>query len=75
MTKLIACVSENAMQRATHDEIVTLECRISLTRKQWGNLAHRMTLKAALDRIGMAKMNENDLIVLQVMQQHIGGEK
>lgn len=76
----VACMSEGAAKRyeaerkalavANGAELVTLDCRITLTRDQWGTLAKRMGTRATMQRIGMSSMDENDLIVLQVMQQH-----
>ena len=76
----VACMSEGAAKRyeaerkalavANGAELVTLDCRITLTRDQWGTLEKRMGTRATMQRIGMSSMDENDLIVLQVMQQH-----
>ena len=80
----VACMSEGAAKRyeaerkalavANGAELVTLDCRITLTRDQWGTLAKRMGTRATMQRIGMSSMDENDLIVLQVMQQHAAGQ-
>ena len=80
----VACMSEGAAKRyeaerkalavANGAELVTLDCRITLTRDQWGTLAKRMGIRATMQRIGMSSMDENDLIVLQVMQQHAAGQ-
>ena len=78
----VACMSEGAAKRyrekqkalaiANGAELVTLDCKITLTRNQWGTLARRMGIRSTMQRIGMQRMDENDLIVLQVMQQHAG---
>ena len=73
--KLLACVNPKAIERATDGDVVTLDCKISLTRAQWRRLGRRMTIRAIADKIGTQKMNENDLVVLQVMQQNMGAKK
>lgn len=66
-------VAQRSVAIANGIELVTLDCKITLTRNQWGTLARRMGIKSVMQKIGVASMNENDLIVLQVMQQHAGG--
>ena len=65
--RLLACVNQKVLERATDDDVVTLDCKISLTRAQWRRLGSRMKIRAIADKIGMQKMGENDLIALQVM--------
>ena len=79
----VACMSEGAAKRhrekqkalaiANGAELVTLDCRITLTRDQWGTLARKMMFACQFHRIGMQSLDEKDLIVLQVMQQHASG--
>lgn len=73
--KLLVCVNRKAIERATDDDVVTLDCKVSLTRAQWRRIGHRMAIRAIADKIGMQKMSENDLIVLQVMQQNVEGKR
>ncbi|MHB8762432.1 MAG: hypothetical protein ACYC6J_08675 [Coriobacteriia bacterium] len=73
--KLLACVNRKAIERATDDDVVTLDCKVSLTRAQWRRIGRRMAIRAIADKIGMQKMSESDLIVLQVMQQNVEGKR
>lgn len=71
--KLIACVAPEVIKRREDEEIVTLDCKISLTRKEWAGMIRRMQLAAVLDRIGMSEVNVKDKIIAQIVAQHLGG--
>ena len=73
--KLVACMSPEVIKRREDEEIVTLDCKIALTRKEWAGMLGRMQLAAVFDRIGMAKVDVKDKIIAQIVAQHMNDAK
>lgn len=73
--KLVACMSPEVIKRREDEEIVTLDCKISLTRKEWSSISRKLYYAAQLDRIGMAKAGVEDRIIAQIVAQHMKDAK
>jgi hypothetical protein len=74
-TKFVACVDQSILKRNHDAENVTLDCKITLTRGEWGGLLRKVKFDAVFDRIGMRSAGPKEKILAQIVAQHIGGER
>lgn len=52
--KLIACVAPEVIKRREDEEIVTLDCKISLTRKEWAGVKDKIIAQIVAQHLGGA---------------------
>lgn len=68
--KLVACVDPKVTKRREDAELVTLDCKITLTRGEWAGAMHAVRVAMICDAIGMASAEPRDKVMAQIIAQH-----